>query len=314
MRPLAAAAAAAVLAVLLPGGRAVASGSLRGAALYVDSDSHAARTARAWAATRPDDARQLERIASASQAQWFDGQSDRADVAGFVDRAAAAGAVPVLVAYDLPGRDCGGYSAGGAPTPAAYRGWLRRDLLGGIGGHRAAVIVEPDALAELGCRPAAAPTVYPLLRFAVRALAARPGLAVYLDAGNSAWQPAALMARRLRVAGVAAARGFSLNVSNFETTAAETAYGGRISRLLGGQPFVVDTSRNGAGPAPGHAWCNPPGRALSRAPTTETGDPLVDAYLWVKAPGESDGTCHGGPAAGDWWPAYALGLARRAGG
>jgi endoglucanase len=32
----------------------------------------------------------------------------------------------------------------------------------------------------------------------------------------------------------------------------------------------------------------------------------------VKPPGESDGECNGGPAAGRWWPEYALGLAQRA--
>lgn len=303
---------AAVLALLLlPGG--ARAGSLAGARLYVAPDSSAARTARAWAATRPADARLLRRIAATAQARWFDGQSSRSDVAGYVGAAAAAGAVPVLVAYDLPGRDCGGYSAGGAATPSAYRRWLQHTLLGGIGGRPAAVIVEPDALAELDCRtPAAARADLALLAFAVRALAARPAIAVYLDAGNSAWEPAAVMARRLRAAGVAAARGFSLNVSNFNTTAAETAYGLRVSAMVAGKPFVIDTSRNGAGPAPGRAWCNPPGRALGPAPTTVTGHPLVDAYLWVKAPGESDGSCGGGPPAGVWWPDYAVGLARRA--
>ncbi|SCE59467.1 endoglucanase [Streptomyces sp. Termitarium-T10T-6] len=47
-------------------------------------------------------------------------------------------------------------------------------------------------------------------------------------------------------------------------------------------------------------------------PTTDTGDERLDAYLWIKRPGDSDGTCRGGPPAGDWWPEYALGLARRA--
>jgi endoglucanase len=46
--------------------------------------------------------------------------------------------------------------------------------------------------------------------------------------------------------------------------------------------------------------------------TPSTGDPLADAFLWIKAPGESDGTCNGGPSAGTWWPDYALGLAQRA--
>lgn len=46
--------------------------------------------------------------------------------------------------------------------------------------------------------------------------------------------------------------------------------------------------------------------------TAATADPLADAYLWIKPPGESDGACNGGPEAGAWWPEYALGLAQRA--
>jgi cellulase/cellobiase CelA1 len=36
------------------------------------------------------------------------------------------------------------------------------------------------------------------------------------------------------------------------------------------------------------------------------------SYFWIKRPGESDGTCNGGPPAGQWWADYALGLAQRA--
>ena len=73
---------------------------------------------------------------------------------------------------------------------------------------------------------------------------------------------------------------------------------------------MIDTSRNGRGPA--GTWCNPKRRGLGARPTTETSNPRVDALLWIKVPGESDGTCNGGPPAGHWWPGYALGLARRA--
>jgi endoglucanase len=76
--------------------------------------------------------------------------------------------------------------------------------------------------------------------------------------------------------------------------------------------FVTDTSRNGRGPTPDAAWCNPDGRGLGHPSTGNTGDPAIDAFLWVKVPGESDGTCNGGPPAGTWWPEYALGLAQRA--
>ena len=72
--------------------------------------------------------------------------------------------------------------------------------------------------------------------------------------------------------------------------------------------FVVDTSRNGQGPWTPPAglypdpqdWCNPPDRGLGIRPTTATGDPLADAFLWVKVPGESDGQCIAWPDRQRW--------------
>ena len=301
------------------GGAAIAGGAvtspLTGARLFVDPDSPARVQADAWRASRPDDAALLDRIAERPQAEWLGDWSGDvgAAVAGRVAAARAAGAVPVLVAYDIPGRDCsGGQSSGGAADAAAYRAWID-DFAGGIGDARVVVILEPDALADMDCLDEAGQQErLGLLAAAVSRIAAHPGALVYLDAGNPSWHPAAEMARRLAAAGVARARGFSLNVSNFQTTAANLAYGRALSRLVGDRPFVIDTSRNGAGPSHDGAWCNPPGRALGEPPTTHTGETGVDAYLWVKRPGESDGACQGGPPAGQWWADYALGLARRA--
>jgi Glycosyl hydrolases family 6 len=118
-----------------------------------------------------------------------------------------------------------------------------------------------------------------------------------VGAGHSAWHPAATMAARLQQAGVDQATGFALNVSNFRTTTAELAYGRELSAQLGGKHFVIDTGRNGLGPN-GEEWSKPPGRALGPRPTTATGDPLADAFLWIKQPGLSDGPCNGGPAPG----------------
>jgi endoglucanase len=146
----------------------------------------------------------------------------------------------------------------------------------------------------------------------VLSLTARPRTTVYVDAGNSNWMPVAVMAGRLRAVGVSRARGFALNVSNFNWTASERSYGRKLSAATHGAHFVIDTSRNGRGPAPGNEVCNPPGRGLGVPPSTRTATPLADAYLWVKIPGESDGACHGGPSAGVFWTAYALGLAARA--
>jgi endoglucanase len=123
------------------------------------------------------------------------------------------------------------------------------------------------------------------------------------------------MANRLNQVGVAKARGFSLNTANFFTTGEEIGYGDAISGMTGGKPYVIDTSRNGAGPVEGDPlyWCNPSGRALGVAPTTATGNGNVDAFLWVKRPGESDGSCRGGAGAGTFVNQFAIDLARNAG-
>ncbi len=302
-----------MLETMLVAATLAAGNPLTGKRLFVDPGSNAHVQAESWRSSRPEDARALDKIARNAQADWFTtgpGGSLRRAVEARVSRSERAGALAILVAYYLPGRDCGGYSSGGATTAAVYRAWIR-SFAAGIGTRNAAVVVEPDGLAALDCMKGAARMRLSLLRFAVSTFSTLPRTTVYLDAGHPAWHPPTVTAARLRSAGVARARGFSLNVSNFRSTAEVLRYGAQVSRLVGGKHFVVDTSRNGRGPF-GNEWCNPPGRALGRRPTTRTGSPLADAYLWVKRPGESDGTCRGGPAAGEWWPEYALGLARRA--
>ena len=285
-----------------------------GKRFYVDPDSPARRQAAAWRSTRPADAALMDKIAAQPTALWVGGwvADPQAAVAARVDAATRAGAVPILVAYNVPQRDCGLYSAGGAGSADAYRAWIRA-FAAGIGARSAAVLLEPDSLAGLDCLTSAdRARRTELLRDAVSVLAALPATSVYLDGGHARWQPAGEMASRLGAAGAADAQGFFLNVSNFGLSSDNAAYGAQIAVLLGGKHFVIDTSRNGLGPAADGDWCNPPGRALGARPTAVTGVSRQDASLWVKYPGESDGPCHGGPAAGQWWPDYAIGLAQRA--
>jgi endoglucanase len=302
-----------------PAGSA-ASGGLTGA-LYVDPAGAAAQQVKEFQNTgRAAEARLIRKIADRPNATWF-ADSAPAGVTRarqLVSTADRAGKLPVLTLYNIPYRDCSGQSAGGAASGDAYRSWVS-SMAGALKGHPAVVVLEPDAVAQAvqGCLDEARKAErFKLLGFAVDALS-RAGAKVYLDAGNPSWiTDTAQMSDALRQAGVTRARGFALNVANFETTRANIEYGTALSGRLDGAHFVVDTSRNGNGPAPrgpvgDEHWCNPPGRKLGEVPTTRTGNALVDAYLWVKRPGESDGACSGGaPPAGQWWPEYALGLAR----
>lgn len=291
----------------------------RQSAFWVDPQSAAARQVRQWEQEgRTQDAAALKRISEQPMAVWPAGDDPAPDIKAAVDGAARADSTAVLVAYNIPHRDCGQHSAGGAQSSDFYRQWIDT-FAGTIGDRPAVVILEPDAIPHIvdGCTPAEYHAErYQLLSEAIQRLKRQPQVKVYLDAGNPGWiSEADKLADPLQRAGIAQADGFSLNVSNFQDDETIKAYGRSLSGIVGGKHFVMDTSRNGKGPLAGEredAWCNPPGRGLGTPPTDKTGDALLDAVLWIKRPGDSDGPCRGGPAAGQWWPDYALGLARNA--
>ena len=360
------------LAISLATITAPASGETpRSGGIFVDPDSTTSQAAARLEDQSRHDALLLSRIASAS---WFAGGTPdmvEAKVRDIVDRATAAGQIPVLVAYNIPFRDCALYSAGGASDSAAYLGWVK-GFAAGIGKRQAIVILEPDGLGIIPwhrtldgtvehCQPQgqdsrASDRRYEQLRGAVAILAALPHVRLYLDGTGSSWLAPGEAASRLIRADVARATGFFLNVSNFESDARVVPYARWVSDCIalvtrGGidprdcpsqyapadfkdhrtwgatdaaydslfkkaglrrdpasqKHAVIDTSRNGRGswhPPVGkysdaEVWCNPPDRGLGRRPTLETGNPYVDAFLWIKIPGESDGECHrglGGPA------------------
>lgn len=281
-----------------------------GQSLWVDSTAAPFKQLIAWRSTRPADAAKLERIALQPNVPWYN-EIDPATneyVDDLVTRITAAGKLPVFVLYAIPHRDCGLYSAGGAANGAQYLQWIDK-VVQGIGSRRAVVLLEPDAINEIECLTSEQLTErLEAIRGAVAKLKKNPLTFVYIDAGNPGWEEPRILADRLTRAGIEGADGFMLNVSNFVSTADNIVYGKQLSALLGGIGFIIDTSRNGNGPAPNDEWCNPAGRALGQSPSTNTGDPLVHAFLWVKTPGESDGTCNGGPASGEWWSDYAMKL------
>lgn len=284
-----------------------------GERFYVNPYSNAKRQISDWQHSRPADATQLNKIADRPDAEWFGDWNSNitTDISAYISKVQAQNsALPVIVAYNIPQRDCGSYSAGGANNPVAYKAWVRA-LAQGIGNNKVVVILEPDALSGMDCLSATDKTMrLALLKDAVEVLKANGNTAVYIDAGHSNWNSAIETAQRLQSAGIAQANGFSLNISNFIATTNNVAFGSAVSALTGGKHFVIDTSRNGNGS--NGQWCNPSGRALGTAPTANTGNSLVDAYFWIKKPGDSDGSCNGAPSAGVWMSEYALELARNA--
>ncbi|MGA7928010.1 MAG: glycoside hydrolase family 6 protein, partial [Candidatus Sulfotelmatobacter sp.] len=337
------------------------------------------------------------------QAVWLTGGTPSevsASVASTLMEAKWQRAAPVLVLYNIPGRDCGSYSAGGAENTAEYEAWIDA-IAAAIGSQKVLIVLEPDSLADLPSDCGYNPTQvnipqltadrYTQISYAVTTLETGSQTLVYVDAGNSHWQAVPIIAARLAQAGIQQAQGFFSNVSNFNLNDYESTFDTWVSDCIafandpeqGGwrlgnysycasqyysplgpvdpdniatwiytdewyeqnmgtavptTHFLIDTSRNGQGPldasiyaaAPYNqpasvvqtltngSWCNPPGRGLGTHPTANTGVSLLDAYLWVKTPGESDGTCDaaGGARAWDYadytqpgWPTTAAGQA-----
>jgi cellulose 1,4-beta-cellobiosidase len=234
------------------------------------------------------------------------------------------------------------------------------------GTSRIVVFLEPDSLANLAtnmglakCRDAE--RVYKSsLAYAIRTLA-MPNVTLYLDAAHAGWLGwtknregfVRIVADVLSAAGGAdKIRGFVTNVSNYDTLGTgdlaalepsdpakgELDYVHLLDESLtaagiGGKAFVIDTSRNGRSHLRTRAgsWCNVRSAGLGSRPAANPA-PLVDAYFWVKPPGESDGasdaaepgydpSCGGpgapdsaanAPGAGSWFDAYFVELAKNA--
>jgi endoglucanase len=275
-----------------------------GKSLYVSPWSTAAAQAEEWRISDPVGASYMDELAAQPHALWLSDWT--ADVRLAVDDAltVAGGELRTLVVYGIPQRDCGAWSAGGAPDAASYRRYIDR-VAAGLERRQAIVVLEPDALALDHCLTEGGKAErMQLLSYAVDKLGSN-GAAVYIDAGDSAWLPADDAAERLAAAGVHRAAGIALNVSHTEYTVDEIDYAEEIRGLLGRHVhYVIDTSRSGKGPTWDNEWCNPRNRAIGETPQVVE-DGGLDALLWIKRPGGSDGSCNGGPEAGLWWPEYA---------
>ncbi|WP_426566551.1 glycoside hydrolase family 6 protein [Angustibacter sp. McL0619] len=234
--------------------------------------------AQIWALAhsgRLRDAALVLREVTTPQAVWFT-KGTPAQVRGEVRRTVRAArlqrAVATLVAYDLPYRDCGQYSAGGAAGTSAYAAWIDA-FAAGIGDQRAVVVLEPDGLGLIpnyvsaldgssNCTLASPPGVpadgaptpenrFTQLNHAVDALTAHPNVSVYLDATHTAWQNVGESADRLVKAGVQRAAGFFVNASNYQFTPNLAQYGDWVSKCLAYATTINPGDYNGC---PNQYW------------------------------------------------------------
>jgi cellulose 1,4-beta-cellobiosidase len=191
-------------------------------------------------------------------------------------------------------------------------------------GQRIVAIVEPDSLPNIATnlsipKCAASEQAYrDGVAYAINKLAA-PNVSLYLDAAHAGWlgwpdnmtKIATIFQEVLTAAGgVDKIRGFATDTANytelheqpelydyqFNPCHDELTYVQKLTVALSAvgirnKGFVIDTSRNGRGGIR-HlwgSWCNVQGAGLGERPVA---DPQsgIDAYYWVKPPGESDGT------------------------
>ncbi len=279
--------------------------------------------------------------------------------------------VPVLVAYNLPNRDCAAKASSGellVEEDGERR--YREEYIDVLAQHlkqypelKVAIVLEPDSLpnlvTNLGVRKCAvSQQIYKAsVAYAIAQLSL-PNVALYVDAAHGGWLGWEGNRRRMvqifkqvldMAGGPERVRGFATNVSNYNPlrgnannqlestnpTPNALSYVAALAETLEqhgirNKGFLIDTSRNGRDGIRTRwgNWCNIAGAGLGERPQVAPTS-RVDAYFWIKPPGDSDGTADpaasrfdescgsadaapGAPEAGKWFSAYFLQLVRNA--
>jgi len=243
--------------------------------LPAPDDAAVAQIKKLVATRKLSDALKLMALTNTPRAAWFfDGTPCEVKKAVHQTMVAAERdhSVPVLVAYNLPYRDCSQYSGGGAVDTAAYKAWID-GFAQGIGSGKAVVILEPDGLGLIPyntgidgtaewCKPTVTDSTgntipapgaspaerYAQINYAVDSIESHaPQASVYLDSSNSAWLGVGEAAYRLVKAGVQRAQGFFLNVSNYQLTSDLIQYGTWVSDAIAASTGAPSWAYDGSG-------------------------------------------------------------------
>ncbi len=237
--------------------------------------------------------------------------------------AADPDSIPIFTTFFL-------YQAGYCETKSevlAHRHTFERqinEMARGIDRRPAVMLLELDAVGASKCMKlnGALPYWEADMRYEINKLAALPHTVVYMEAGYADGNSPRYTAKVLNAVGISKIRGFWTNDTHEDWTINEVHWGERVSQLTHGAHFVVNTATNGHGPLipanrvrdGNEVLCNPPGRGIGPQPQVNPGFAGVDAFLWTAPPGNSTGSCNGGPPAGTFWTTKAEGLAARANG
>ncbi|KAG9081901.1 hypothetical protein FRC06_005336 [Ceratobasidium sp. 370] len=272
-------------------------------------------------------AAKVAKLTSVSTAIWI---ADRASVSSISTYLQDASNIQIesqrklivpLVVYDLPDRDCSaGASAGEFSSANGGEGKYQEFItavaaqLKSFPGIATAIVLEPDSIGNMVSNQGipfcatATPVQKRSLAYAISVLGVLPNVSIYLDGAHATWLgwPDSLGPTAKVVGDIYAAakqlnpkalvRGISTDVSNYNGLDQEITYHTNLASYLNqvGYPahFVVDQGRSGNQNVTrsGSDWCNFKYAGLGPRPTANTTSPLLDAVLWIKPPGESDGS------------------------
>jgi endoglucanase len=237
--------------------------------------------------------------------------------------AADPGSIPIFTTFFL-------YQAGYCETRGEILGHRHtferqiNEMARGIDRRPAVMLLELDAVGASKCmqRNGGLAAWKGDIRYEIDKISALPHTVVYIEGGYADSNNPRYTAKVLNAVGVRKIRGFFTNDTHEDWTIKEVRWGQRVSRLTHGAHFIVNTATNGQGPlVPANrvrdgneVLCNPPGRGVGPLPQVNPGFANVDAFLWTAPPGNSSGSCNGGPAAGTFWPAKAVAMAALANG
>lgn len=268
---------------------------------WVDPDGTAARQVATYEKDGDQEKADLIRkIAEQPVGEWIGPEDPEGEARRVTEAAAKADRHALLVLYNIPYRDCGQFSKGGAADGNAYRAWVD-GVAQGIGDRRATVILEPDALLHLvdGCTPQEHHDErYALIESAVERLKQQPATQVYLDAGNAGWQsPEACTSR----SGGPASR---------RPTASRST-----SPISGRRPSVRSSAgscRGRSGTSPSSSTPAATATAPTRAATRPRPGATRPAARWASPPPRRPATTWSTPTCGSSAPASPTATARAA--